>query len=274
MQRARFAKYEGLGNDFIVLDLARADELDPKSVPELCDRRFGIGADGVLLVLPPSQLASQQGAAARMLVQNADGSIPEMCGNGLRCVALHLALARGATDLDVVVETDSGSRRCEVFGAGTSVAHVRVDMGIVKVLERRRLALEGESIDLAVVDAGNPHAVVFRSEPRADLERLGPSIARHPSFASGTNVELCKKRGDAIDVFVWERGVGPTLACGTGACAVVAEACATGIVPYDTKVVVHLPGGSLGVIHDQKTGRTQLDGPARLVFRGEIARSP
>jgi diaminopimelate epimerase len=270
MQWARFAKYEGLGNDFIVLDLARADDLDPKSVPGLCDRRFGIGADGVLLVLPPSPGT----AAARMLVQNADGSIPEMCGNGLRCVALHLALARGVTNLDVAVETDSGTRLCEVRGAGTALAHVRVDMGIVKVLERRRLALDGESVDLAVVDAGNPHAVLFRSDPRADLERLGPSIARHPSFAAGTNVELCKKQGDAIDVLVWERGVGPTLACGTGACAVVAEACATGLVPFDTEVVVHLPGGSLRVTHDRETGRTVLDGPARLVFRGEMARSP
>jgi len=265
MNGPKFSKYEGLGNDFIVLDLARAEDFDAGHVPALCDRRFGIGADGVLLVLPSSGAA----AAARMVVLNADGSVPEMCGNGLRCVALHLALARGAPSLEVLVETDSGARLCTVHRRGPEEAQVRVDMGIVRVIERRRIVLGAESVDVAVVDAGNPHAVIFRVDPRADLDRLGPEIARHASFAHGTNVELVAKRGEALEVFVWERGVGPTLACGTGACAVVAEACATHLVPAGAPVPVHLPGGVLSVTHDPATARTELEGPARLVFRGE-----
>jgi diaminopimelate epimerase len=269
MQAARFGKYEGTGNDFVVLELPRADDFDAKSVPRICDRRMGIGADGVLLVLP----AKEKSAAARMLVRNADGSVPEMCGNGLRCVALHLALARGEQDVDVLVETDSGTRLCSVRGAGLREARVSVDMGIVKVIERGRLLLGGEAIDVAVVDAGNPHAVVFRDDPRADLPILGPGIAQHASFPSGTNVELVQKRGDTFEVFVWERGVGPTLACGTGACAVVAEASASGLIQVEGPVTVQLPGGPLKVTHDAATGKTELEGPARLVFRGELPES-
>lgn len=266
MPRARFGKYEGSGNDFIVLDVARIEDFDPKTVPLLCDRRLGIGADGVLLVLPPKD----QSAGARMLVLNADGSVPEMCGNGLRCVALHLARTRDDTQASVLVETDSGTRACSVRRGGSGAAEVRVDMGIVRVLERGRLLLAAEAIDVAVVDAGNPHAVVFRDDPRADLPRLGPQIALHSFFPSGTNVELVRQRGpDAFDVFVWERGVGPTLACGTGACAVVAEAFASGLVTT-AAVTVHLPGGALLVTHEATTGKTELEGPARLVFEGEL----
>jgi diaminopimelate epimerase len=268
MDAARFAKYEGLGNDFIVLDLARKEELDAKFVSALCDRRFGIGADGVLVVLPPS-VGSE--TAARMWVINADGSVPEMCGNGLRCVALHLARARGAGDLEVVVETDSGPRRCSVRRRGADEADVRVDMGVVRVRERRQLRVDGEVLDLAIVDAGNPHAVLFRPDPSADLARLGPAIAQHEFFPQGINVELVAARGAAFEVFVWERGVGPTLACGTGACAVVAEACALGLASASTAVSVRLPGGRLSVTHDASSGRTELEGPARLVFQGEAS---
>jgi diaminopimelate epimerase len=266
MRGAPFSKYEGTGNDFVVIEVARVEDFDAKAVPALCDRRLGVGADGVLLVLPPKEGS----AAARMLVLNADGSVPEMCGNGLRCVALHLALARGGADVEVLVETDSGTRACSVRGAGAREARVRVDMGVVKVVERGRLLLGGEALDVAVVDAGNPHAVVFRDDPRADLPFLGPEIAQHTSFPAGTNVELVAQRGEAFDVFVWERGVGPTRACGTGACAVVAEAFASGLVKVAGPVTVHLPGGPLIVSHDAVTRRTELDGPARLVFRGEL----
>jgi len=274
MEKANFTKYEGLGNDFVVIERARAEDFDARLralVPALCDRRFGIGADGVLVVLPPSD----PGAVARMRVINADGSIPEMCGNGLRCVALHLAMARGPGDLDLLVETDAGPRACSVLRLGPGEAHVRVDMGVVRVIERRRIALGGapgepdESVDVAVVDAGNPHAVIFRADPARDIDRLGPALAQHASFPSGTNVELVERVGDLLDVLVWERGVGRTLACGTGACAVVAEASATGLVPLDAPVTVRLPGGTLSITHDPKTGRTELDGPARLVFRGD-----
>jgi diaminopimelate epimerase len=261
-----FAKYEGLGNDFIVLDLARASDLDPRVVPALCDRRFGIGADGVLLVLPPSA-----DAAARMVVINADGTIPEMCGNGLRCVAVHVAAARGLEDAELLIETDAGPRKCVVSGRGRATPRVEVEMGRVRLLGDRNIEVGQESVALSIVDAGNPHAVTFRDAPRADLEKLGPPIARDASFVRGTNVEFVAVRGQEVEVFVWERGVGPTLACGTGACAAVAVACARKLVAPDSWVQVRLPGGVLHVRHDVTSGETLLAGPARRVFRGEAA---
>jgi diaminopimelate epimerase len=267
MKGFAFEKYEGLGNDFIVLDLERTGDFDVRAARLLCDRRFGIGADGVLLVLPPSQ----ESAVARMVVFNADGSVPEMCGNGLRCVALHVARARSSADVEFTVETDSGPRACAVSYKSPAEASVRVDMGAVRLLEGRQLVLDGERLDVAIVDAGNPHAVVFRADPRRDIDRLGPQIAGHPSFPRGTNVELVAPRDDELEVLVWERGVGRTLACGTGACAVVAIACARGLVPARIPVPVRLPGGLLSVSHDPETQRTELEGPARLVFRGEVA---
>jgi diaminopimelate epimerase len=269
MKGFAFEKYEGLGNDFIVLDLERAEDFDPRTVPLLCDRRFGIGADGVLLVLPPSKAS----AVARMVVRNADGSVPEMCGNGLRCVALHVARGGGSAGVEFTVETDSGLRRCAVSYRSPVEASVRLDMGAVRLLEARQLVLGGETVDVSIVDAGNPHAVAFRADPEGDIDRLGPQIAGHPSFPRGTNVEFVAARDHELDVFVWERGVGRTLACGTGACAVVATACAKGLAPAKVPVSVRLPGGLLAVTHDPETGRTELEGPARLVFRGEATRA-
>jgi diaminopimelate epimerase len=260
-----FAKYEGLGNDFIVLDLARASDFDARVVPALCDRRFGIGADGVLLVLPP-----KGDAAARMVVINADGSVPEMCGNGLRCVALHVAAARGPGDADLMLETEAGPRRCVVSVRGRAEPRIEVEMGVVRLLGDRYLEVDDESIDVSIVDAGNPHAVAFREAPQVDLEKLGSRIARDPSFARGTNVEFVAVRGQEVHVFVWERGVGPTLACGTGACAAVAVAGARNLVPSGSWVPVRLPGGVLHVTRDATSGETLLAGPARLVFRGEV----
>ena len=212
---------EGLGNDFIVLDLARSSDLDPRRVPALCDRearhRRGRGAPR------PSPRTPQRSAAARAWSSiNADGSIPEMCGNGLRCVALHVAAARGlrgrrAHDRDrrrardAAWCPDEGERR---------PPRPRSRVGVVRLLGDRELDVAGECVGLSIVDAGNPHAVTFRAEPQADLEKFGALIAKDPSFARGTNVEFVSVRGEEIQVFVWERGVRPhSDACGTGACA-------------------------------------------------------
>jgi diaminopimelate epimerase len=264
MSTRGFYKYEGLGNDFVVVDLIRESDFDALRVPALCDRRFGIGADGFLFVLPPRV----EGAAARMLVVNADGSVPEMCGNGLRCVALHVASASGPRDADLVIETDSGPRFCKVSLLGPGEA--RVDMGLVRVVSKRTLTIEGSPVDVAVVEAGNPHAVVLGGAALGYIEVLGPQIAQHPSFPRGTNVEIMARRGDELEVVVWERGVGRTLACGTGACAVVAQACGAGLVRSGEAVRVRLPGGVLVVTHDASTGSTRMEGPARLVFHGEL----
>lgn len=271
-----FLKYEGLGNDFIVVDAAAGDEerWTDRRVAALCDRRFGIGADGVLLVLPARDGAHR----ARMVVRNADGSTPEMCGNGLRCVALHVARTSGGSAGSFVVETDAGPRACDVrpvAGEGRSSpqrAEVTLDMGPVRWTGDRQVSIAEAAGDRIVTvgeaDAGNPHAVLFGSFDEGDLQRLGPALTRHAAFPRGANIELARVAEDGVHVLVWERGVGPTLACGTGACATVAVACGKGLLPADVPVAVFLPGGALEVTWRAADGHAVLKGPARLVYTG------
>jgi len=258
-ERLRFEKYEGLGNDFVIVDAQTEDAVTPEQAAQLCDRRFGVGADGVILVLP----ARAAGCDARMRVLNADGSIPEMCGNGIRCVALHVAAARRAGAGVVRVDTDAGERACDVDPDGT----VTVDMGVVRVLGDRALDVEGRGVVLALADAGNPHAVLFGSFDRSDVEHLGPRIATHPAFPRGTNVEFACVVGDGIDLVVWERGVGITMACGTGACATAAVARDKGLVDRGEPITVRLPGGPLEITLADD-GRATMRGPARRVYSG------
>ncbi len=264
-----FDKYEGLGNDFIVIDATDAEALTPDDARALCDRHFGIGADGVIVVAP----AQTSGADARMRVVNADGSVPEMCGNGLRCAALHVARRRGLARAELTVETDAGLRVCTVEdedGQGT----VTVDMGVVRVDGEAAIAVDGLDgaaggrVDFFLADAGNPHAITFRASTRADFERIGPQVATHPRFANGTNVEIATVGPTGIDVVVWERGVGPTLACGTGACATLAVAVARGLARAGVPTEVRLPGGALQIRIDAESGRAIMRGPARHVFTG------
>jgi diaminopimelate epimerase len=257
-----FAKYEGLGNDFVVVDAETDSLVSTARARAICDRRFGIGADGVLLVLPPNDAAN----AARMKVINADGSVPEMCGNGLRCVAVHVARSRGVERGELSFETDAGVKRCAIDGDV-----VTVDMGVVKVLEKRRIEVEDDHVDVLCADAGNPHAILFGEFTREHIDALGPFIATHPTFARGTNVEFASVKNGGIDLVVWERGVGVTLACGTGACATVAVAVAKGMVRPAEPIAVRLPGGTLHVTIEPASGRAIMRGPARRVFAGAAA---
>jgi diaminopimelate epimerase len=258
-----FEKYEGLGNDFIVVEAEREADagLTPERARALCDRRFGIGADGVLLVLPPDNPAH----AARMRVLNSDGSIPEMCGNGLRCVALQLAARSpaGADALLFSVETDAGVRRSVVEGT-----EVTVEMGAVRWLGDREIEIDGVPVTVAIADAGNPHAIRFDLPSDAEIARLGPRLATHAAFPGGTNVAFARVGDDGIDLVVWERGAGLTMACGTGACATVAVACAKKLARYGTPVTVRLPGGALTITIDEASAATRMRGPARHVFSG------
>jgi diaminopimelate epimerase len=261
-----FQKYEGLGNDFLLIDAADENELSSKAASALCDRHFGIGADGVLLLLPPRMPRCD----TRMRVINADGSVPEMCGNGVRCVALRVARARGLHEGLVRVETDAGERACAVEdlrGAG----FVTVDMGAVRLGGDRQVELDGERITVGLADVGNPHAVLFGDFGRADVERLGPRLASHRDFPNGTNVEFARPRSDGFDLVVWERGVGVTLACGTGACATVVVARSKGLAAQGVPIAVHLPGGRLDVTLTNG-GHTKMRGPARHVFSGVVDR--
>jgi len=260
----RFAKYEGLGNDFVVID-ARAEDVSKGDAVRACDRRHGVGGDGVLVVSPHRELD------AAMRVINADGSVPEMCGNGIRCVALHLAIARGVDRATFLIATDAGPRACTIERRGDR-ATVRVDMGVVRFLGDRMIDVGGERVTVALGDAGNPHAILFGDFDDARVEALGPAIATHREFPRGTNVELARVRDrdeGAIDLVVWERGVGRTLACGTGACATAVVALEKKLV-LGPRVRVSLPGGDLEIEPGFGGASTFMTGPARLVFRGEI----
>jgi diaminopimelate epimerase len=260
--KRRFAKYEGLGNDFIVID----EDVTASDAVQLCNRRLGIGADGVLVV------TASKVEDARMRVINADGSVPEMCGNGIRCVALHIALARGIDEGDLTIATDAGPRRCALRRRGGQ-ATVRVDMGRVRFVEDREVDVADERLTVAVADAGNPHAILFGEHDDARLDVIGPALASHPAFPGGVNVELATVHSDRIDLVVWERGVGRTLACGTGACATAVVARKKGLVTQRV-VRVSLPGGDLEIEPSDgaaETASTFMTGPARLVFHGETS---
>jgi diaminopimelate epimerase len=259
--RVPFKKYEGLGNDFILLELS-AGSVDAGTVRGLCDRHFGIGADGVLVVGP----ARTAGTVATMTILNADGSQPEMCGNGIRCVAVHLAgrLSRDVAHLKI--DTDAGPLICSV-DKGT----VEVDMGRLTDLGPVDVAVGGRVHRFARVSAGNPHAITFEPYPPGDIDVIGPAVSRSPVFPQGTNVEFAHLADDgAIDLVVWERGVGRTLACGTGAAATVGAACLARQRSFDEFVEVRLPGGSLHVRVTRETLAATMRGPARLTFEGEV----
>jgi diaminopimelate epimerase len=259
--RVAFKKYEGLGNDFIVMDVPRA-ALPPGAVERLCDRHFGVGADGVLLVVAPESTE----AAAKMIVVNADGSTPEMCGNGLRCVAMHVATRLGHSDIDLVIETDAGPLRCAV-----AAGEVEVQMGKVTELGPVEVRLDAGAHRFTRISTGNPHAITFEPYDRNQIEQVGPRVAVAPVFPRGTNVEFARLRDDgSIDLIVWERGVGLTLACGTGACATVGAACLAGLRPFGTPVTVHLPGGDLRITVDRESREVTMRGSAKLVFQGEV----
>lgn len=275
-----FRKLEGLGNDFALLD--ERDHAEP-ALPvaarrALCDRHRGVGADGVLTVLAPRGA----GAVARMHLTNADGSVAEMCGNGLRCVSLFLCQVGVVRPGEAhVVDTDAGPRGAtvlEVPPTASGEARVRVDMGPASFQSARQFLTPTLRAPLSpwlppatTVSMGNPH-VVFEVSELPSLEeaaRIGAAVERDARFPERTNVEWGVKRPDgSVEVVVWERGVGLTQACGTGACAVAAAFARAGLVPFDVDVRVVLPGGPLAVRVPQDGGSVWMTGPARFVFEG------
>ncbi|MDB4933388.1 MAG: Diaminopimelate epimerase [Labilithrix sp.] len=265
MSGLAFHKYEGLGNDFVLVEAEREDAVSSELASELCDRRLGVGGDGVLVLLP----ATSSGAQARMKVINADGSVPEMCGNGLRCAVLHLARSRKLGSGEITFDTGAGLRKSVLDDRGAS-AFVTVDMGVISVGEELRLDLDGDVWELSLADAGNPHAITTRPAPRQLIDAIGPRIATHPRFRAGTNVEFATFAARSVELVVWERGVGVTQACGTGACATVAVGVAKGLLPRNEEVKVDLPGGSLFITIEQD-GRAIMRGPARHVFSGTVS---
>jgi diaminopimelate epimerase len=256
-----FRKYEGLGNDFIVMNLP-SGSIERSAVERLCDRHFGIGADGVLLIGPPSTPR----ASATMTVWNADGSRPEMCGNGIRCVAIEVARQKGISEGELIIDTDAGPLACRL-----SRGEIEVSMGTLVDHGEIELVVEGGAGRFRSLSIGNPHAVTFDHHDAAQVDRLGPRVSTSARFPDGTNVEFAEMRADgAIDLVVWERGVGRTLACGTGACATVGAACLSGFRSFDAWTEVRLPGGKLSVRVESGSLAATLRGPARHVFQGEV----
>lgn len=266
-----FSKYEGLGNDFIVIDdrqvkLEEAERL----APSLCDRHRGVGADGILLV-------GVRGASPRMRVINADGSRPQMCGNGLRCVALHIVRA-GLADGAMTVETDAGPHPVEVLKDGrVSVSMVPASFapGELPVIADAPLIdapfeVGGRTLAVTAVSMGNPHAVIFDTLGD-DRWSLGPALGADARFPQGVNVGFAQRTGpQAFELHVLERGVGWTQACGTGACAAAAAAVTTKRAQEGHPIAITLPGGRLDITIGPPGQRIIMTGPARHVFEGQL----
>ena len=302
MSSIPFVKAEGLGNDFLVVDLRPGQPAagipsatDPAVVRVLCNRHFGVGGDGVLAILPPVQ------GDARMQVINADGSEAEMCGNGIRCVAKLLYERDPSLHRPVLrIDTGAGLLECRIDERDGRAETVAVEMGRPQLdppqipvaapdgkrLVRSPLRAGDRQFTFTAVSMGNPHAVIFVDDPAADLRALAEAYGRgieHDSlFPRRTNVEFARVRqgsaGTEIDLVVWERGCGITLACGTGACATVVAACLEGRAAPDQEIPVHLPGGTLFIrVASQPAGGgssnytgVSMRGPARIVFEAEI----
>ena len=274
----RFWKYHGLGNDFVLFEnLDNATPMDSDFVIEVCDRRFGVGADGILYVMESDK------ADYGMRIMNADGTEAEMCGNGIRCMAKHL-FDRGLVLNDhMTIDTLSGVMSIDIYNENEQTI-VDVDMGAPELdCERIPMACNGEFLDslipLAVgdlmgsaVSMGNPHFITFDDLSDEEVDELGPFLESHPLFPKKTNVEFATERGGRLYVRVYERGAGWTLACGTGACATVVAAALRGMVPYDTPIEVILPGGMLRITVETGLRSVKMSGPAEIVYEGSLMR--
>ncbi len=279
----RFTKMHGAGNDYVYVDcFAEPVPDDPaETARRVADRHFGVGGDGLILIRP------SESADARMQMFNADGSEAEMCGNGVRCTAKYVydhGICRNET---LKIETGAGVLSLELEVADEKVQQVRVDMGrpiltpaeipttlpgnpaadgnVVDV----ELSVGGRELAVTCVSMGNPHCVTFVDDPTDDwVHGIGPQVETDPHFPNRVNAEFVKvlSRGE-VQLRVWERGSGETLACGTGTCAVCVAGVLTGRT--DRKILAHLPGGDLQ-IHWAENNHIYMTGPAEEVFHGEI----
>ena len=273
----RFTKMHGLGNDFILVEPSRGDGARYGEISSrLCDRHTGIGADGLVLVLPSPE------ADFRMRIFNADGSEPEMCGNAIRCFAKYV-YERGLTDkTELTVETLAGIIRPRILIEDGEITGVRVDMGKPQLdrtdipmigpagpVINESLCIGGETLSISGLRMGVPHMIVWEQTVSVErMERLGGLMETDSAFPQRTNVNFAEiLNRDEIAVRTWERGVGPTLACGTGCCAVAVAASMAGFT--GKKVSVHLALGDL-LIEWAEDGHVYMTGPAAEVYTGEI----
>jgi diaminopimelate epimerase len=260
----QFDKYEGLGNDFLIVDRA----FDPRTVTAICDRHRGVGGDGVLWV-------GVEHGRPFMRVRNADGSAPQMCGNGIRCAALYLA-RHGHAERTFEIDTDAGPHTVELIDG----SQVRVVMRAPSLAPRdlplesarpwidEAIEVAGRLVRVTAVSMGNPHAVIF--DDAGEREVVGPALERDPRFRERVNVGFASRADGSLDLKVWERGVGWTMACGTGACAAAVAAVETGRAERGRDILVRLPGGPLTIRVGAPGAPVEMTGPARYVFSGTI----
>jgi diaminopimelate epimerase len=276
-----FTKYHGLGNDFILIDNRQSNEpiLTSEQAVKLCDRHFGIGADGVIFALP----AESSGADYKMRIFNSDGSEPEMCGNGIRCLARFLASLQAPSreSQKYQIDTLAGMMILQLQPDG----QVTVDMGLPRLsaaeipttlvaADKKAIAqpldVAGQTWSVTCVSMGNPHCITFVDDvAKISLETIGPQFEHHPAFPQRTNTEFIQVVApDYLKMRVWERGAGITLACGTGACASLVAGVLTG--RCDRQATIELPGGPLIIEWSESNQRIYMTGPAERVFAGKI----
>ena len=283
-----FTKLEGAGNDFVLVETSDTHRDWSRLATAVCNRHFGIGADGLLLLLP------SEAADFRMCMFNPDGSEAEACGNGLRCLVKYVMskklLAEGGVQEFFSIETKDGTRRAIVNRPAGRQSNIQVSMGTprlkageipvaieegdrglvdIKSMLNYTITVDDWKLPLNLISMGNPHAVYFTEQPVVNfpLARIGPEVEQHGIFPHRVNFEIARLTSrQQIDARVWERGAGETLACGTGACAIAVAARLHDLI--DSTVAIKLPGGILNVEWDE-TGEVLLGGPTEIVFTGQ-----
>ncbi len=277
----KFTKMHGCGNDYIYVDGSKEQipqDLKPEIVKRLSDRHFGIGGDGVIFINPSTE------ADFEMEMYNMDGSRAEMCGNGIRCVA-KFVYDEGLTDQTSISVVSCGKiKYLDLFLEDGKVSTVRVNMGtpILKATDipviasgdeviGERIEVEDQIYEMTCVSMGNPHAVIFMDDVSTlPLDKIGPLFENHVRFPKRINTEFVKVLDEEhVEMRVWERGTGETLACGTGACAVTVACILNGLTKE--QVTVKLLGGNLQIQWDRKENVVYMTGPAATVFKGEIS---
>lgn len=274
----KFTKMNGCGNDYVYINGFVEKVENPKELAKkVSDRHSGIGSDGLILIVPSDK------ADFCMRMFNADGSEGEMCGNGIRCVAKYVYDHKMTDKTEISVETKAGIKYLDLTVEDEKVTKVKVDMG-EPILEPKKIPVRSEkkrvvnepiavaekTWNMTCVSMGNPHAVVFVEDTGSlEIEKYGPLFENHELFPNRTNTEFVQVLNrNEINMRVWERGSGETLACGTGTCASVVACILNGYT--DEKVLVHLLGGDLEIEYEKTTNHVFMTGPAETVFEGEL----
>lgn len=273
-----FTKMHGLGNDYVCINCFRERVEDPSGFARtLCDRHYGIGADGLILICP-SKVSD-----FKMEIYNSDGSVAGMCGNDIRCLGKYVYDYRLTGKETLSIETKSGIRNMHLHIQDGKACGAMVDMGVprlnahsIPILSEKDLVIndpievQEKNYRMTGISMGNPHAVIFLEEINGiSLEETGRELEFHPRFPERANIEFCHVTArNRMEIRVWERGVGETLACGTGACAAVVASVLNDLT--DEEVIVKLLGGELSVRWDRKVNHVFLEGPAVKVFDGVL----